>query len=113
MPTFTSLTKVLGLANKCIKFLLLMRLSWLERQISNKFDRDLSLKIDRVRLKLEEINSNPKQENGLLAGVIEAITKKNTNYPAWPPTASTNCCPGGIQNFPAKKRLKEDVEWKS
>ena len=48
MPTFTSLTKVLGLANKCIKFLLLMRLSWLERQIGEEFDSGLSLKIDRL-----------------------------------------------------------------
>ena len=53
MPTFTSFTKVLGLANKCIKFLLLMRLSWLERQIGDDFDRAVSLKLDKVILELD------------------------------------------------------------
>ncbi len=76
MPTFTSFTKVLGLANKSIKLFLRKRLSRLERQIGEEFDLDLSLKIDRLHAQLEEINSNHKQEIGFLAGVIKAVTKK-------------------------------------
>ena len=63
---------------KLNRFFLLMQLYWLERQISQVFDRGLSLKIDRAHVQREEINSNYKQENGFLAGVIEAITKKAT-----------------------------------
>ena len=55
-----------------------MRLRWLEGQIDQKFDRKLSLKIDRLHNILEEISSNPKLENGSLAGVIKTITKKAT-----------------------------------
>ena len=60
------------------KFLRQMRLHWLERQIGQEFDRDHSLKIDRAHVQLEAKNINHKQENGFLAGVIEAITKKAT-----------------------------------
>ena len=55
-----------------------MRLRWLERQISQEFNRELSLKIDRLHNTLEEINNNPQLENGSLAGVINAISKKAT-----------------------------------
>ena len=78
MPTFTSFTKVLGLANKSIKLFLRKRLSRLERQIGEEFDRDHSLKIDRALVALEENSNNHKQENGFLAGVIKAVTKKAT-----------------------------------
>ena len=63
---------------KLNRFFLLMKLYWLERQISQEFDRELSLKIDRLHNTLEEISSNPKLENGSLAGVIKTITKKAT-----------------------------------
>ena len=63
---------------KLNRFFLLMQLHWLERQISPKFDRGLSIKIDRLHNTLEEISSNPKLENGSLAGVINAISKKAT-----------------------------------
>ena len=63
---------------KLNRFFLLMQLYWLERQISQVFDRELSLKIDRLHNTLEEISSNPKLENGSLAGVIKALTKKAT-----------------------------------
>jgi hypothetical protein len=55
-----------------------VRLRLLEEQIDQEFDRELSLKIDRLHNTLEEISSNPKFENGSLAGVIKAISKKAT-----------------------------------
>jgi hypothetical protein len=63
---------------KLNSFFLLSQLYWFERQISQEFDRELSLKIDRLHNALEEISNNPKLENGSLAGVIETIAKKAT-----------------------------------
>ena len=63
---------------KLKKFFLRAGLKWLESQIGSKFDRDLSLKIDKVRAQLEEISDKHNQEIGLLVGVIKAITKKAT-----------------------------------
>ena len=63
---------------KLNSFFLLLQLYLLERQISQKFDRKLSLKIDSLHNRLEDTSSNPKLENGSLAGVIKAITKKAT-----------------------------------
>jgi hypothetical protein len=53
-----------------------MRLRLLEKQIDQEFDRNLSLKIDRVHAQIEANKSQNIQETGFLAGAIKAIVKK-------------------------------------
>ena len=53
-----------------------MRLRLLEKQIDQEFDRNLSLKIDRIHAQIEANKSQNIQETGFLAGAIKAIVKK-------------------------------------
>ena len=53
-----------------------MRLRLLEKQIDQEFDRNLSLKIDRVHAQIEANKSQNIKETGFLAGAIKAIVKK-------------------------------------
>ena len=55
-----------------------VRLRLLEEQIDQEFDRNLSLKIDRVHAQIEANKSQNIQETGFLAGAIKAIVKKAT-----------------------------------
>lgn len=54
-----------------------MRLRWLERQIGNEFDPELSLQIDNIHAQLENLDQRQIAMNfEFLAGAIRQIVKK-------------------------------------
>jgi hypothetical protein len=73
-----------SLASKIIRWFSRKSLRWLERQIGNEFDRELSLKIDKVITRIEYLE----QENEIsekvfwLARAWESV-KKSCNSTRW------------------------------